>query len=127
MKHDLSNFTKYANEHFAMSLESMADMKIDLIWLYTHLEVKGSESNQRGKPQSKEYLHSIEVIKRASLFISVYCTKLEAMESQLQELKRRNDYLCSFKPAVDWDKMQRTFNGKDVKYIKDFLTETDNY
>jgi len=89
----LAALIKYSDEHFSMSLESMSTLKMELIWLYTFLEVKAKESEIRGKPLSKEYLESINIVKKASMFITTYALKLEQMDSCLQELSRRNEYL----------------------------------
>lgn len=85
----LAALIKYSDEHFSMSLESMSTLKMELIWLYTHLEIKGNESSARGKPPSKEYLQSIKTVKRASMFISTYCLKLEQMDLKIVELNNK--------------------------------------
>lgn len=115
---NLLRFAKYADEHFSMSLESMVTLKSELIWLYTHLEIKGDESRMRGKPASKEYLQSIETVKRASLFISVYCLKLENMENELQELNRKLEYYKTQMPKVDLSKLKLEYNGSTIRYTK---------
>lgn len=122
----LTTLLKYADEHFSMTLESMGVLKMELIWLYNQLETKGNESKMRGKEPSKEYLQSIQTIKRASTFISIYCLKLEQMDAKLIELKRQNDHYRTLYPRVDFTKLKRTWNGHDVKYIKDFIND-DNY
>lgn len=108
----LAALIKYSDEHFSMSLESMSTLKMELIWLYTHLEIKGNESSARGKPPSKEYLQSIKTVKRASVFISTYCLKLEQMENELQRLNNLNNTKYN------------QYNGSKEKYIKDFLKTT---
>lgn len=112
---------KYADEHFSMTIENMALMKFDLIFLESQLITKGQESRLKGKPPSEQYLESIKTIKRAILFISMYVNKLGEMESALQEQARQLDYYRSQQPRVDFSKIKMHWNGQRVKYIKDFV------
>ncbi len=120
---------KYSEDHSSMTLESMALLKFDLIYLESYLKSKGVESKLRGKEPSKEYMNSIETVKRAHEFISTYCLKLEQMESALQEQARQLEYYRSVQPRVDFSKFRLKWNGVRVKYIKDFVKpiETDNF
>lgn len=120
-QYNLTCLLKYADEHFSMSLESMATIKMELIWLYTHLEIKADEAHRRGRPVSNEYEQSIQTVKRASLFITAYCSKLEQMDSTLSELQRQIEYYKSQQPTVDFSKLRMHYNGERVKYIKDFV------
>lgn len=98
----LEKFLKYSEQqaHFSMSIEQMAIMKTELIWLYNYLEIKGHESERRGRLMSDEYKQSIATVKRASLFITQYCINVEQMQTEIAELKRQNEYLTKKLPHV---------------------------
>ncbi len=122
----MTTLLKHADDHHGMSLESMSHLKIELIWLYTYLEIKGDESTRRGKKPSKEYSQSINTVKRASLLITQYCLKLQQMESTIQELQRQIRYYQLHQPQVEFSKLNLTWDGSQVKYIKDFISK-DNF
>ena len=111
----LSKYLKYNEQssHYSMSIEQMALIKTELIWLYNFLEVKGSESESRGKKMSDEYKQSIDTVKRSSLFITQYCIHVEKLQNEIAELKRRNEYLLNQLPKVDFSKLKIHYeNGK---------------
>lgn len=112
-------FLKYNEQsNVGQNLYCMADMKFELIWLYNYLEIKGAESEQRGKPMSDEYKKMIHSVKRASLFITHYCARLEQQDAQIEELKRQNEALKSQLPKFNIKEYRLHWNGSKLIYVK---------
>ena len=117
----LSKYLKYNEQeaHFSMSIEQMAIMKTELIWLYNHLEIKGDESKRRtGKDPSKEYMQSILTVKRASLFITEYCVNMEQLLLEKEYLKSEIRLLKSKLPKIDMKDYKITIENGKLIYKK---------
>ncbi len=95
------------------------NLKTDLIYLYSQMQTKHAEILLRTGKDNEELKANCEFLKKVSVFMTMQQQVNDALNCELQEIKRRKSYLDQGK--VDWTKIKRFWNGHEVKYIKDFV------
>jgi len=109
MKTDINSILQFWHPSDPANVDwmSFTSNQTELMWLTTEMELKAQEhSKKTGKPISDETDKRIWLLNRHRKWLAKLRYKFDTMETEIAELKRRNEYLVKQLPKVDFSKLK---------------------